>query len=115
MTHKVKRGLISIVMAAALVISVLAGVLPLQSIKVGAETEPDYLTFTAEEDNSSVTVNIKDGTLEYSVNNGEWAAYTSNSSIALNNGYTVRFRGDSNSGKQLFGYDNRVTINGKVA
>ncbi|MBP3268674.1 MAG: hypothetical protein J6M07_10225, partial [Ruminococcus sp.] len=115
MTHKVKRGLISIVMAVALVISVLAGVLPLQSIKVGAETEPDYLTFTAEEDNSSVTVNIKDGTLEYSVNNGEWAAYTSNSSIALNNGYTVRFRGDSNSGKQLFGYDNRVTINGKVA
>ena len=33
MTQKVKRGLISIVMAVALVISVLAGVLPVQSIK----------------------------------------------------------------------------------
>ena len=116
MTQRVKRGLISIVMAVALVISVLAGVLPVQSIKVGAETEPDYLTFTAEEFNYSyVTVNLNDGTLEYSVNNDEWAAYTSNTSVTLKNGDTVRFRGGSNSGKRLFGSNNRVTIYGKVA
>ena len=113
MTQKVKRGLISIVMAAALVISVLAGVLPVQSIKVGAE--PDYLTFTAKEDGSSVTVNLNDGTLEYSKGDDAWADYTSNTSVALNNGEAVRFRGDSNSGKQLFSNENKVTISGKVA
>ena len=115
MTHKVKRGLISIVMAAALVISVLTGVLPLQSIKVGAETVPEYLTFTAEQDNSSVTLNLYSGLLEYSKGDDAWAAYTSGTEVPLSYGETVRFRGDSNSDKQLFDCDNTVTISSRVA
>ena len=111
MTHKVKSRLMNIFMALALVISALAGVLPVPSIK--AEAEPDYLTFTAEEDGSSVTVNFKNGTLEYSKNNEDWAAYKSGGEVPLNNGETLRFRGNGNS--VLFSQLKYVKITGKVA
>ncbi len=111
MTHKVKSRLMNIFMALALVISALAGVLPVPSIK--AEAEPDYLTFTAEDDGSSVTVNLKNGTLEYSKNNEDWAAYKANKKVTLNNGEKIRFRGNGNS--VLFSQVKHVKTTGKVA
>ena len=111
MTHKVKSRLMNIFMALALVISALAGVFPVPSIK--AEAEPDYLTFTAEEDGSSVTVKLKSGAaLQYSKGNGDWKTYDK-TAVALNKGEAVRFCGSGNT--VLFNQLNHVIIKGKVA
>ena len=81
----------------------------------------DYLTFTAEEGGSSVTIKLKEGCspLQYSKKeNGEWTEwtdYTNNTSITLDRGDNVRFRGSDNENKQLFDNKNHVTISGKVA
>ncbi|MBR4347219.1 MAG: leucine-rich repeat protein [Oscillospiraceae bacterium] len=111
MTHKVKSRLMNIFMALALVISALAGVLPVPNIK--AEAEPDYLTFTAEEDGSSVTVKLKSGAaLQYSKGNGDWKTYDK-TAVALNKGEAVHFRGSGNT--VLFNQLNHVKTKGKVA
>ena len=111
MTHKVKSRLMNIFMALALAISALAGVLPVPSIK--AEAEPDYLTFTAEEDGSSVTVKLKSGAaLQYSKGNDDWKTYDK-TAVALNKGEEVYFRGSGNT--VLFNLINHVKTTGKVA
>ncbi|WP_405345189.1 hypothetical protein [Ruminococcus sp.] len=75
-------------------------------------SEDDYLTFTAEEDNSSVTLKYTGGTLQYKNNNSDWASYTAGTWIDLASaGDSVRFRGKDTT----FNYSNHVSIGGKVA
>ena len=113
MKHKIKRSLTSVVMALALIVSVFAGVVPLGSITAGA-ADPDYLTFTGEEDGSSVTVKRNTGSFQFNKNNSGWSSYTAGTKIQLDNGDSVSFRGNNN-GKQLFNSSSHVTIDGKVA
>ncbi len=73
----------------------------------------DYLTFTAEEAGSSVTLNVSSGSnLQYNKNNSGWQSYTAGTPIGLENeGDYVRFRGKDTT----FGYSKNVSIGGKVA
>ena len=74
--------------------------------------EEDYLTFTAEEAGSSVTLNYATGTLQYKENNSDWQSYTVGTPIELASaGDSVRFRGKDTT----FNYSNHVSIGGKVA
>ncbi|MBR2108939.1 MAG: leucine-rich repeat protein [Ruminococcus sp.] len=75
--------------------------------------ESKYLTFTAEEAGSSVTLRVASGSnLLYNKNNSGWQSYTAGAQIALSNvGDYVRFRGKDTT----FNYSNHVSINGKVA
>lgn len=57
-------------------------------MEIGGDSEPNYLRFTALEDNSSVTMN-EVGTpptlnLEYRLNGGNWIVYNYGTSISLN-------------------------------
>ena len=75
--------------------------------------ESKYLTFTAEEAGSSVTLNVYTGSnLLYNKNNSGWQSYTAGTQIALSNvGDYVRFRGKDTT----FDDYNYVSIDGKVA
>ncbi len=76
------------------------------------EPTPNYLTFTAEVDNSSVTLNIKSGSeIMYSINKGVWESYTLDTSIALNQNDNVRFKGKS----VTTDYDRHFSMTGKIA
>ncbi len=58
------------------------------------EPTPNYLTFTALEDDSSVTLKIDSGSeIMYSKNKGVWESYTLDIPIALNQNDNVRFKG----------------------
>ena len=58
-------------------------------------SEDDYLTFTAEADGATVTLNVSSGSnLQYNKNNSGWQSYTAGTQIALSNaGDSVRFCG----------------------
>ena len=74
--------------------------------------ESEYLTFTAVENNSSVTLKYTNGTLQYKNNNSDWASYTAGTQIALASaGDSVRFRGKDTT----FNGSKHVSIGGKVA
>ena len=74
--------------------------------------EDEYLTFTAEEAGSSVTLRYTNGTLKYNKNNSVWEDYTKGAQIMLENeGDYVRFRGKDIK----FNVFNHVSIGGKVA
>ena len=75
--------------------------------------ESEFLTFTAVENNSSVTLNVYSGSnLLYNKNNSGWQSYTAGTQIALSNaGDSVRFRGKDTT----FNDSNFVSIGGKVA
>ena len=76
------------------------------------EPTPNYLTFTAEVDNSSVTLNIDSGSeIMYSINKGVWESYTLDTSIALNQNDNVRFKGKS----VTTDYDKHFSMTGKIA
>ena len=75
--------------------------------------ESKYLTFTAEEANSSVTLRVASGSnLLYNKNNSGWQSYTAGTQIALENKDDyVRFRGKDTK----FNASNHVSIGGTVA
>ena len=115
MKHKFRRGMMSIVMALALVISAFTGVMPLQSITASADV--DYLTFTAEENGSSVKINWLNSSfsLEYYNGNG-WEAYSKDTTIPLNQDEYVKFRGiNDNISGSIFDESKHVEIGGSVA
>ena len=58
-------------------------------------SEDDYLTFTAEADGATVTLNVSSGSnLQYNKNNSGWEDYTKGAQIDLENeGDYVRFSG----------------------
>ena len=109
---KIKKPL-SILLVFMMIVSLFA-VVP---ISAGAAVgdfvpETEYLTFTAEEAGSSVTLNYANGTLKYNIDNSVWVDYTKGAQITLQNaGDSVRFRGKDTT----FNYSNHVSIGGKVA
>ena len=90
--------------------------MPASGLQVYAEPEnPDYLTFTAEEDNSSITVNLYMGSLQYSEDAKQWKNLASGANIELNKGKSVYLRGSNSKEIQLFDSSKHVEITGKVA
>ena len=75
-------------------------------------SESEYLTFTAVEAGSSVTLKYANGTLKYNINNSGWQSYTAGTEITLENkGDYVRFSGKDTT----FNYSNHFSLTGKVA
>ena len=59
---------------------------------------PNYLKFTAEEDNSTISLNSKTSPdIKYSLNGGEWTQWDY-SAITLNIGDTVHMKGNNSNG-----------------
>ncbi|SFD31521.1 hypothetical protein, partial [Ruminococcus albus] len=112
-TRSIETRFLSIVLSLLIVLTML----PAASFKAYADTGSNTpLTFTAQEDNSSVTIKLRNGAaLQYSTDGEQWDDYTPGTTIQLgNSGDTVYFRG-TNKNKQLFDYSNKVSITGKVA
>ena len=110
---KIKKPL-SVLLALMMVVSLFAIVPITASADVGDYVpESDYLTFTAVEAGSSVTLNVSSGSnLQYNKNNSGWQSYTAGTPIGLENeGDYVRFRGKGTT----FDGSNHVSIDGKVA
>ena len=113
MTKFIKKPL-SILLAALMIVSLFAMVPVTASAEVGdSMSEDDYLTFTAEEAGSSVTLKVASGSnLQYSLDGGELIPYTPGAQIDLENeGDYVRFRGKDTT----FDSSKNVSIGGKVA
>ncbi|SEK95936.1 hypothetical protein [Ruminococcus albus] len=115
MKHKFRRGLMCVVMALALVVSAFTGVFPLQCITASADDE--YLTFTAEQDDSSVTISWMDSSFSLDYNNGNgWVPYSDGYTINLNQDDSVQFRGkNDNISGSIFDNNKHVYIEGRVA
>ena len=86
-------------------------------VRIGEE-EPNYLTFTAEVDNSSVTLNYKSGTevqyKQYTKTSntwGEWTTYTAGTAIPLAKDEQVSFKGKD----VTTDFSNHFTMTGKIA
>ena len=72
----------------------------------------DYLTFTAVEAGSSVTLNVSSGSnLQYNLNGAGWESYTAGTQINLDKDDYVRFCGKDTT----FNPSNHVSMGGKVA
>ena len=98
---------VSILLSLIMVFSMFA-IMPLSA----SAAKANDLTFTAEEDGSSVTLNYATGTLQYNKNYSGWESYTAGTQIELASaGDSVRFHGKDTT----FNYDNHVEITGKVA
>ena len=66
--------------------------------KVHYNPIPNYLKFTAEEDNSTISLNsVTNPDIKYSLNGGAWTQWDY-SSITLNMGDMVRMKGNNSSG-----------------
>ena len=112
MIRRIKKP-ISILLSLIMVFSVFA-IVPLSaSAEVGDFVpESEYLTFTAVEAGSSVTLKYTSGTLQYKNNNSDWQSYTAGTQIPFASaGDSVRFRGKNTT----FDYSNHVSLTGKVA
>ena len=112
MIRRIKKP-ISILLSLIMVFSVFA-IVPLSaSAEVGDFVpESEYLTFTAVEAGSSVTLKYTSGTLQYKNNNSDWQSYTAGTQIPFASaGDSVRFRGENTK----FDNSNHVSIGGKVA
>ncbi|WP_024858143.1 dockerin type I domain-containing protein [Ruminococcus albus] len=112
-TRSIETRFLSIVLSLLMVLTML----PAASFKAYADTGSNTpLTFTAQEDNSSVTIKLHEGAvLQYSTNGEKWNDYTTGTTIQLgNSGDTVYFRG-TNKNKQIFDNSHKVSITGKVA
>ena len=108
------RSSLSLLLSFVMVFSVFAIVPITASAEVGGFVpESEYLTFTAEEAGSSVTLNVSSGSdLQYNKNNSGWQSYTAGAQIDLASaGDSVRFRGKDTT----FDDSNFVSIGGKVA
>lgn len=110
MDRIVKKGIIGVVLFLVLMVSGVTG-LRTYAYQVGEKIpKSDYLTFTAEEDNSSVRIGFSAGSLKYN-KGGSWADYTLGTEIKLNQGEKVSFCGTN----VTFSASSRVNITGKVA
>lgn len=112
MISKIKKP-VSILLSLIMVFSLFT-IVPLSASAAVGDFVPEteYLTFTAEEAGSSVTLKYANGTLTYNKNNSGWQSYTAGTQIALSNaGDFVRFRGKGTT----FNSSNHVSIGGKVA
>ena len=110
--QKLKKP-VSILLVFMMIVSLFAMVPVTASAAVGEVVpENEFLTFTAVEANSSVTMNVLSGSnLQYNNNSG-WQSYTAGTQITLASaGDSVRFRGKDTT----FDYSNHVSIGGKVA
>ena len=76
---------------------------------------PNYLKFTAEEDNSTISLNSKTSPdIKYSLNSGDWTQWDY-SAITLNTGDTVRMKGNNSNGFSTgFSSCNRFKMTGKI-
>jgi hypothetical protein len=75
MISKIKKP-VSILLVFMMIVSLFAVVPITASAAVGDFVpETEYLTFTAEEAGSSVTLNYANGTLKYNINNSVWVDY----------------------------------------
>ena len=76
---------------------------------------PNYLKFTAEEDNSTISLNAKTSPdMKYSLNGGDWTQWDY-SAITLNTGDTVCMKGNnSNSFSTSFSSYNQFQMTGKI-
>ena len=112
MISKIKKP-VSILLSLIMVFSLFT-IVPLSASAAVGDIVPEseYLTFTAEEAGSSVTLKYTGGTLQYNKNNSGWQSYTAGTRIDLASaGDSVRFRGKDTT----FNYSNHVSIGGKVA
>ena len=76
---------------------------------------PKYLTFTAEEDNSTISLNAATSPdIKYSLNGGDWKQWDY-TAITLNTGDTVRMKGNNSNGfsKSVSSY-NKFQMTGKI-
>ena len=81
----------------------------------------NYLKFTAEEDNSTISLNSKTSPdIKYSLNEGEWTQWNY-SAITLNTGDTVRMKGNningfstSNSSYNQFQMTGKIVASGNI-
>ena len=113
MKHRSKQ-LLSILLSLALVLGLLPGMPLTASAAVGdVLSEDEYLTFTAEEAGSTVTLNVASGSnFQYDLNGAGLTDYTAGTQITLANvGDYVRFRGKDTK----FNWGNHVSLTGKVA
>ena len=78
-------------------------------------TNIEYLTFTAEEDNSTISLNAKTSPdIKYSLNSGKWTQWDY-SAITLNTGDTVRMKGNNSNGFTTSNSSyNQFSMTGKI-
>lgn len=75
----------------------------------------NYLSFTAEEDNSTISLNAKTSPdIKYSLNGGEWTQWDYNA-ITLNTGDTVRMKGNNNGFNTSSSSYNQFKMTGKIS
>ena len=76
---------------------------------------PNYLKFTAEEDNSTISLNSKTSPdIKYSLNGGDWTQWDY-SAITLNTGDTLRMKGNNSNGfSTMFSSYNQFKMTGKI-
>ena len=76
----------------------------------------NYLKFTAEEDNSTISLNPGNSPdIKYSLNEGEWTQWDYND-ITLNTGDTVRMKGNNSNGFSTgLSYYNEFNMSGKIS
>ena len=120
-TRSRKTRLLSFVLSLLIVLTLMPDI----SVRVYATSDTynvgdevtDYLTFTAQADNSSVQIASSAGTFQYQTkakdaeSYGVWSSDSNGTSINLNQGDSVRFKGNS----VTFNYYNHVSITGSVA
>ena len=113
MISKIKKP-VSILLVFMMIVSLFT-IVPLSASAAVGDFVPEseYLTFTAVEAGSSVTLKVAScDYLQYNKNNSGWVYYSVGSLIALASaGDSVRFRG----GNTKFNYGNHVSLTGKVA
>ena len=113
MISKIKKP-VSILLVFMMIVSLFT-IVPLSASAAVGDFVPEseYLTFTAVEAGSSVTLKVAScDYLQYNKNNSGWVYYSVGSLIALASaGDSVRFRG----GNTKFNASNHVSIDGKVA
>ena len=112
MIKKIKKP-VSILLSLIMVFSLFTIVPFSASAAVGdVLSESEYLTFTAVEAGSSVTLKYANGTLKYNINNSGWQSYTAGTQITLADvGDYVRFSGTGTT----FNSGNHVSLTGAVA
>ena len=82
---------------------------------------PNYLKFTTEEDNSTISLNSKTSPdIKYSLNGGDWTQWDY-SAITFNTGDTVRMKGNnsngfstSNSSYNTFNMSGKISASGNI-
>ena len=109
------RKPLSIILSLMMILSVFT-IIPVTSASAAVGdylSENDYLTFTAEEDDCTVTLNVKSGSnFQYDLNGAGLTGYTPGTKITLANvGDYVRFSGKDT----IFNGDKHVSLTGKVA